>query len=190
MPRYAYGAKATVEGCRNIDVLRWNRLGYLGHPRWFSWAWTQDGETVASIHVESGRDQVTLKYRSRSYGEEWSDVHQTVPLEWTRCRFGGERPWFVCSAYKSGSTAGAMLSSYTSEASYLRAVIATASLMPANKKPPTNAASTALKRFVRAWAGASACLKISRTSPKECIGGLTIGCAHASIWPRHAPWLD
>ena len=106
MPRYAYGAKSTVEGCRNIDVLRWNRLGYLRYPRWFSWAWTRDGETVASIQVESGRDQVTLKYRSRSYGEEWSDVHQTVPLEWTRCRFGGERPWFVCSVYSNGHYCG------------------------------------------------------------------------------------
>jgi hypothetical protein len=106
MPRYAYGAKSTVEGCRTIDVLRWNRLGYLRYPRWFSWAWTRDGETVASIQVESGRDQVILKYRSRSYGEEWSDVRQTVPLKWTPCRFGGERPWFICSAYSNGRYCG------------------------------------------------------------------------------------
>ena len=84
----------------------------LGHPRWFSWAWTRDGETVASIQVESGRDQVTLKYRSRSYGEEWSDVRQTVPLKWTPCRFGGERPWFVCSVYQSVSYCGRNVSSY------------------------------------------------------------------------------
>ena len=106
MPRYAYGAKGTVEGCRNIDVLRWNRLGYFHYARWFSWAWTRDGETVASIQVESGRDQVALKYRSRSYGEEWRDVRQTVPIEWTMCRFGGERPWFVCSVYSNGNYCG------------------------------------------------------------------------------------
>jgi len=106
MPRYAYGAKATVEGCRSIDVLRWNRLGYLRYPRWFSWAWTRDEETVASIQVESDRDRVVLTYRSRSYGEEWSDVRQTVPLEWTPCRFGGERPWFVCSVYSNGRYCG------------------------------------------------------------------------------------
>jgi hypothetical protein len=106
MPRYAYGAKSTVEGCRNVDVLHWNRLGYLRYPRWFSWAWTRDGETVASIQVESGRDQVILKYRSRAYGEEWSDVRQTVPLGWTPCRFGGERPWFICSGYSNGRYCG------------------------------------------------------------------------------------
>ena len=46
MARYAGGGKNTVEGCRSIDVLRWNKLGYLRSPRWFSWAWTSDGERV------------------------------------------------------------------------------------------------------------------------------------------------
>ena len=52
---------------------------------------------MASIKVETQRHSVTLKYRSRSYGEHWSDVQQRVAIEWTPCRFGGERPWFVCS---------------------------------------------------------------------------------------------
>jgi hypothetical protein len=47
-----------------------------------------------------------------------------------------------------GSTADEMLPSYTSEASCLRAAIARAWLMQANENPPTNAASTALKRFL------------------------------------------
>jgi len=51
----------------------------------------------ASINVETQRYSLTLKYRSRSYGEDWSDVEQRVAIEWTPCRFGGERPWFVCS---------------------------------------------------------------------------------------------
>jgi hypothetical protein len=106
MPRYSYGAKSTVEGSRNIDVLRWNRLGYFAHFRRFSWSWTRDGETVASIGVESSRHQVTLRYRNRSYSDEWTDVSQVVPLQWTTCRFGGERPWFVCSVWKSGRYCG------------------------------------------------------------------------------------
>ena len=106
MPRVAYGAKSTVEGCRHIDVLRWNRLGYFHHPSWFSWAWTRDGETVASIRVESTRDRVVLNYRCRSFGEEWSEVSQTVPLTWAACRFGGSRPWFVCSVSKNGRYCG------------------------------------------------------------------------------------
>ena len=106
MARYAGGGKNTVEGCRSIDVLRWNKLGYLRSPRWFSWAWTRDGERVASINVETQRHSVTLKYRSRSYGEDWSDVEQRVPIAWTPCRFGGERPWFVCSVASNGVYCG------------------------------------------------------------------------------------
>jgi hypothetical protein len=29
-------------------------------------------------------------------GGDWKDVKETVPLEWTACNFGGERPWFIC----------------------------------------------------------------------------------------------
>ena len=106
MARYAGGGKNTVESCRSIDVLRWNKLGYLRSPRWFSWAWTRDGERVASINVETQRHSVTLKYRSRSYGEDWSDVEQRVTIAWTPCRFGGERPWFVCSVTSNGVYCG------------------------------------------------------------------------------------
>src|SRR5207245_9647111 len=63
-PIYAGSGKATVEGCRSIDVLEWHRRGYLQTPRWFSWAWTREGERVASINVETQRHAVTLKYRS------------------------------------------------------------------------------------------------------------------------------
>ena len=86
----------------------WNGIGVAisGSPRWFSWAWTRDGERVASINVETQRHAVTLKYRSRSYGEDWSDVEQRVAIEWTSCRFGGERPWFVCSVAANGVYCG------------------------------------------------------------------------------------
>jgi hypothetical protein len=112
MARYAGGGKTTVENCRSIDVLDWHRRGYLQYrraglasarsPRWFSWAWTQDGERVASINVQSQYQSVTLKYRIRSYGEDWSDVEQRVAIAWTPCRFGGGRPWFVFGLVKWG----------------------------------------------------------------------------------------
>jgi hypothetical protein len=96
MARYAGGGKNTVESCRSVDVLRWNKLGYLRSPRWFSWVWTRDGERVASINVQTQHHCVTLKYRSRSYGEDWSDVEQRVAVVWTPCRFGGWRAALVC----------------------------------------------------------------------------------------------
>jgi hypothetical protein len=106
MARYAGGGKNTVEGCRSIDVLRWHKLDYLRSPQLFSWAWTMDGERMASINVETERHSVMLKYRSRSYGEDWSDVEQRIAVAWTPCRFGGERPWFVCSVRSNGVYCG------------------------------------------------------------------------------------
>jgi hypothetical protein len=61
---------------------------------------------VGSINVEAECHFVTIKYRSRSYGEDWSDVEQRVGVVWTPCRFGGERPWLVCSVASNGVYCG------------------------------------------------------------------------------------
>jgi hypothetical protein len=50
---------------------------------------------TTSINVETQRHCVTLKYRSRSHGADWSDIEQRIAIAWTPCRFDGERPWFV-----------------------------------------------------------------------------------------------
>src|SRR5215470_8277559 len=106
MARYAGGGKSTVESCRCIDVLDWHRRGCLRLPRRFSWAWMRDGERVAWITVETERHRVTLKYRIRPYGEDWADAKQQFPVVWTPCRFGGDRPWFICSVYTDGTYCG------------------------------------------------------------------------------------
>ena len=50
---------------------------------------------------------MVLLYRYRSgLGVEWEDVRETVPLEWTPCNFGGERPWFVCPGVVNGVRCG------------------------------------------------------------------------------------
>jgi len=61
---------------------------------------------VASISVETERHRVALKYRTRRYGEDWASVKQQFPVAWTPCRFGGERPWFICSVYANGTYCG------------------------------------------------------------------------------------
>lgn len=106
MGRRAGSGKAIVEGCRSIDVLDWHRRGYLRMAQEFSWTWTRDGERVAWINVQSDHNRVCLEYRVRSHGEDWSDVEQLVAIEWAPCRFGGERPWFLCSVVSSGVCCG------------------------------------------------------------------------------------
>ena len=106
--RWRFGTRDTVEGTKSVDVRRWRRDGYFPGPRRFSWQWMRDGEPTGNISVFI-QDRFTVKfsYRIRIYGEgDWEQVEQTIPVTWTQCHFGGERPWFVCSVYRNGVYCG------------------------------------------------------------------------------------
>jgi len=171
MARYAGGGKAGVEGCQSIDVLEWHRRGYLRSPRWFSWAWTRDGERVASINVETQRHSVTLKYRSRSYGEDWSDVEQRVTIAWTTCRFGGERPWFVCSVASNGVYCGRRVTNCMAWGDCSPAVTATGSHTRASRNRSISGGSGSRSKSGCDWEAARACSMNFPTGRKACIGG-------------------
>ena len=97
----------TVEGSRSLDVMRLERSGYLSSAqRLGSWRWVDSDGTTGSIQVCGGRRVVILDYRVRSHGEDWQLVQQRVPIRWTPCRFGGERPWFVCDVSANGVYCG------------------------------------------------------------------------------------
>jgi hypothetical protein len=96
----------TVEGAQSLNVTKLARAGLLAGLRLSSWEWTRAGETTASIQIAGGRDAVTLSYCSRASGEDWQSVTQRVPIWWTACRFGGERPWFVCVVHANGVYCG------------------------------------------------------------------------------------
>jgi hypothetical protein len=95
----------TVEGSRSLNVMMLARVGHLSDGS-FSWRWTYGDGTTASIQITGARDAVSLDYRIRSHGEDWQPVHQRVPIRWTPCRFGGERPWFVCDVHANGVYCG------------------------------------------------------------------------------------
>ncbi len=75
--------------------------------RFDSW-WTSDGEEVGRINVRvESLETIILSFRSRSYWQdEWESVEQRVPIDWTACNYGGERPWFICSVYRDGRYCG------------------------------------------------------------------------------------
>jgi len=80
--------------------------GYLRGWRVAWWHWQYSNGDISSIDIEDGRDAIVLKYRTRSYGQEWQSVEQRVPIRWTPCRFGGERPWFLCAVHCNGVYCG------------------------------------------------------------------------------------
>jgi hypothetical protein len=101
--RHRFDKKTTTDEARGLDVRRLHREGLLEGGRVFSWRWSRAGRETGSIRgavAWRGRpERLTLTYRSRSGPRgEWEDVTEPVPLEWTPCNFGGERPWFLCSA--------------------------------------------------------------------------------------------
>ena len=96
----------TVEGSRSLDVMMLARAGHLSDGSFGSWRWTYGDGTTASIDFQGGRREIILDYRIRSYSEDWQSVRQRVPIRWTPCRFGGERPWFVCDVHANGVYCG------------------------------------------------------------------------------------
>ena len=95
----------TVEATRALDVMTLARAGYMSGHRG-AWQWTHQDGTKAWIEIRGGKDQIVLDYRFRSRGEDWQEVRQSVPIRWTPCRFGGERPWFVCDVRANGVYCG------------------------------------------------------------------------------------
>lgn len=98
--------RTTVEACRSIDVNRLHKTGCLRAGWAGGWQWTRDGEKVASINLRAEHDRLHLTYRMRMGSGEWEDVAETVRIVRVPCRFGGERPYFICPGVVNGRTCG------------------------------------------------------------------------------------
>lgn len=100
--RLQWTSKASINGFLSIDIRRWAREGFLNEGSRFGWQWSRDGEKNGDIGVSAHSHSVTLKYRSRVNGGEWTDYDYPVRLETTPCNFGGNRVWFRCPAQGCG----------------------------------------------------------------------------------------
>lgn len=89
-------SKAATEDYRTLDVRTLQRTGVLT-PGWRDgWQWSRNGETSASIGLETeSRDSVRLRYQVKTQGQAEAKDYP-VPITWTPCHLGGERPWFCC----------------------------------------------------------------------------------------------
>jgi hypothetical protein len=96
----------TVEGMRCLDIMKLARAGLLTPRCWGTSEWSYRDGTKAQIQLRGGKDEIILNYSFRQYGGEWQPVQQLVPIRWTPCRLGGERPWFVCDVSSNGIYCG------------------------------------------------------------------------------------
>ena len=105
--RYRFGKKTTTDECHGLDVRKLHRDGLLKPGSCFRSSWWRAGSETGAIRVFVFGDRLILSYRHRSgLGEEWEYVKESVPLNWTPCNFGGERPWFLCPGVVNGVGCG------------------------------------------------------------------------------------
>jgi hypothetical protein len=103
-----FEAKRRVEDCLSIDVRRWKKEGVLEPGRGATAAWYRDGRKDSSMGIRALHGAVELSYSVRP-SRTWyrrEDVSYKVPLAWTPCNFGGERPWFSCPGIVNGVACG------------------------------------------------------------------------------------
>lgn len=89
-------AKRSTQNMHPLDIRRIYRAGLLITGRTFEWQWTCGGHKVASISIRVGFNEVHLTYRTRDHSRDWLDMSYAVPVTWTACNFGGQRPWWRC----------------------------------------------------------------------------------------------
>ena len=87
--------KSTTDDYRRLDVRALHRAEMLAAGNAAMWSWSSRGVLRASVHVRAEAGQLILNYSATSNGER-KDYRYPVGLSWTPCRFGGERPWFLC----------------------------------------------------------------------------------------------
>lgn len=104
--RHDYATTSTVEASKSLDVNEFTDSltpGTRGTYRWY-----RGGEESGDIVWETTRHadhgvMLRLKFTvtDRRTGEE-RDYDYPVPIEFTECNFGGERPWFRCPGVVDG----------------------------------------------------------------------------------------
>ena len=90
------GTRTTLEEVYRLDVRWLHRHGYLDRwPRLVTWSRREQLNGSVSITLVDGR--LVIEYRYRRHGTDtWEDIRQVIPLDWTPCHYGGQRPWFRC----------------------------------------------------------------------------------------------
>jgi hypothetical protein len=96
--RSGYSTHNLVECAFDIDVRRWHTRGLFRPQANFLSHWLNGEDEPVSLRVRVESDfRVWLTYRVRLPNKRnWQQIKKMVSMIWDPCRFGGERPWFVC----------------------------------------------------------------------------------------------
>jgi hypothetical protein len=97
------GGWSICENCLSIDVRQLHRDGRFMTPQSFPMAWKIGDEPCGEIQIQTELNVVILRFQCKDVEtSKWNLVEQSVPITWTACALGGQRPWFVCDVLNSG----------------------------------------------------------------------------------------
>lgn len=88
--------KATTDQFLALDVRQWRRLGLLSKVRKPARVERPHRGIVLAVEVSANADRVEASIRSNSILKPLRTQAQAIQLSWTRCQYGGSRPWFIC----------------------------------------------------------------------------------------------
>lgn len=92
---YRIGRKDMTSDYLSISIAAMNRYNLLRRGN-HSWGWTRDGKLVDSLSFYFEDKFITFFYYVKEQDGSHIELIKSIPLNWTPCNFGGNRPWFVC----------------------------------------------------------------------------------------------
>jgi hypothetical protein len=88
--------RPSLEEHRRLDIHHLRRTGLLIPGSSSGYAWYRGDEKSGSVNLRALEGRIIISYRLTPAEGESQDVAQAVSLGYTRCHFGGSRPWFHC----------------------------------------------------------------------------------------------
>ena len=90
-------SSSTCEAYKRIDLRYLKEKNWLSPGQRHSLSWSHGDEPSGTINYWAYATHLKLEYKSRNESDnEWQEVAQHVPFDFTPLNFGGHRQWFRC----------------------------------------------------------------------------------------------
>lgn len=90
----SWNARPSTRSALRLDIRAIHREGYLEPGTRATYTWGKGDRSSSIAFVVTGDDHADALHLL--YTSKGVEVEQRIPLEWTPCNFGGERPWALC----------------------------------------------------------------------------------------------
>lgn len=101
-----WGRRDKVEAFCSIDVNQFHRLGYLRPGYQGRWRLRPGSDKTTEIAIHAEKERLHFDYRVPTNDGGWENVVETLEIDRVPCRFGGERPYFICRGSLDGDACG------------------------------------------------------------------------------------